>query len=90
MSDSYISHGPDGTSYVGPDATQLFRAGQIRMALRLWQKGIKMNRQTRLRWLLLAASGYTGKTYKNKDIGQAVDDLSVWMSVMRSALPEVS
>lgn len=89
MTDSYINVTNGGTSYVGPDATQLFRAGSIRMALRLWKKGIKVNRHARLGWLLKSAGGFTGKTYRNRDIDQAISDLTIWMDAMRAALPVV-
>lgn len=88
--ESYIRHNQSGTSYVGPDAIQLFRAKSIRGALRLWTHGLKPSRGVRLRDLINAASAITGKRYPKRasHIPFIVDDLEVWMSAMQSALPE--
>ena len=88
--ESYIRQSQSGTSYVGPDAVQLFRAKSIRGALRLWTHGLKPSRGVRLRDLIDAASAITGKRYPKRasHIPFIMEDLEVWMSAMQSALPE--
>ena len=90
MTDSYIHNNQSGTTYVGPDAVQLFRAKSIRGALRLWTHGLKPSRGVRLRDLIDAASSITGKRYPKRasHIPFIMEDLEVWMSTMQSALPE--
>lgn len=87
MTDSYISTSAGGTSFVGPDAVQLFRAIQIKGALKMWKVGLKVHRGVRLKDLLGMVSEHTGKTYKKSDLDTAIADLVQWIEAMKAALP---
>ena len=87
MTDSYISTHVGGTSFVGPDAVQLYRAMQVRGALKMWKAGLKVHRGIRLKDLLGMTGEYTGKTYKKSDIDTAIADLVQWIEAMKAALP---
>jgi hypothetical protein len=77
------------TSYDGPDAVTLFRATTIRSALKLLMQGIKPTRNATFTSTLILAGNITGKKYKNKrtEVVSAIDDLTVWIETMKSALP---
>lgn len=87
MTDSYISTNAGGTSFVGPDAVRLFRAMQVRGALKMWKAGLKVRRGIRLKDLLGVVSEHTGKTYKKSDLDTAIADLVQWIEAMKAALP---
>lgn len=87
MTDSYISTNAGGTSFVGPDAVRLFRAMQVRGALKMWKAGLKVRRGIRLKDLLGIAGEHTGKTYKKSDLDTAIADLVQWIEAMKAALP---
>lgn len=90
MPDSYLSTGPAGQSFVGPDAIKLYRAIVLRSALRLFGHGIKPGRGYTLAKTLAAASAITGTTYAGKrDIERAREDLRTWAERMRERLPLV-
>ena len=78
----------DVTTYIGPDATQLFRARMVRHGLIGWQKfKMKPSRGVTVTRMLDAASGYTGQKYTTKQVSQAIDDMDVWIKTMLTALP---
>ena len=78
----------DVTSYIGPDATQLFRARMVRHGLIGWQKfKMKPSRGVTVTRMLAAAGQYTGKKYKNTQVAEAIDDMDVWVKTMLAALP---
>ena len=83
-------HTRDGqvVAYVGPDATELFRAKAIKAAISLHGKtGMIPTRGVTITKLFAMAQGYTGKKYKRGEHDRAVNDLAVWINTMASALP---
>jgi hypothetical protein len=89
MSESYISTGKGGTSFVGPDATHLFRAVMVKSSLGLLKAGIKPTRGVTMKIALKIAGEYTGQKYKSTkdECDRARADLTVWIETMKSALP---
>jgi len=88
--DSYIAVNAEGdiTTYVGKDATHLFRARTVRHALLGWQKfKMKPTRGVNLTKMLAIAGEYTGKKYKRTQVEEAIQDLDVWTKTMVAALP---
>lgn len=75
-------------SYVGPDATNLFRAITLRSALAMYAE-LKLlpARNIRAKDLLRMASAYSGKKYARGGHAQAAKDVQVWVETMRAALP---
>jgi hypothetical protein len=89
MVESKITVSAGGTSFVGPDATNLFRAATLRSALGLLKRGIQPTRgYTRTR-ALAACTEYTGQRYwvSDAELDRAMADLTVWIETMKSALP---
>lgn len=87
---SYLTYNKDGSasSFVGPDAVEMFRAFAIAQALRLYAKtGMQANRAYTPTAMLKAASSITGKKYKRGQYVQAADDLTIWGQEMKAALP---
>ena len=89
MDDSHVTIGPRGSaSFVGHDAVELFRAMTLRNALGMYQKtGMKPNRAWTPTAMLNLAGHIGGKKYKRRAYQEAIDDLTVWIETMRSALP---
>jgi hypothetical protein len=93
MTDSYIHLSKSGHSFVGPDAVAYFRARSLRSALQLY---IKTNGQvipTRgmgITNMLRAAGEITNTKYKRTQAAMAIDDLTIWIATMQSALPITS
>lgn len=91
MSDSYIEYSKgrgEATSYVGRDATELYRVNLLKISIRLWVKtGLKPTRGVGIRKMLAMAERYTGRKYKTSEASQAIDDLHNWVTTMVSALP---
>lgn len=91
MSDSYIVYSKgrkEATSYVGKDATELYRVNMLKVSIRLWLKtGIKPTRGVGIRKMLDMAQLYTGRRYKTSEAADAIDDLHNWVSLMVSSLP---
>jgi hypothetical protein len=84
----------DGTgkivSYVGPEATEAFRAIAIAHALRLYAKtGMKVNRAYTPTRMLQAASSMTGQTYKRGQYARAGEELQAWADAIKASLPIV-
>ena len=90
MNDSHIQTGPGGTMFVGPDATELFRATMLRSALGMLKVGITPTRGMTITKALTMATRYTGKKYKRTQIEAARDDVKVWCDTMSAALPRVA
>jgi hypothetical protein len=89
--DSEITyHEGGGASYVGPDATLLFRAKVIKGGIQMWQK-CKMipTRGVTISKLLKMASELTGNKYKNTDADytRAMEELDNWILTMQTAIP---
>lgn len=91
MEDSYIEYSKsrkEATSYVGSDATQLFRVNMLKSAIRLYVKtGIIPTRGMGIKKMLKAAEQYTGRKYKTSEANVAIEDLHHWVTCMVSALP---
>lgn len=91
MEDSYVVYSKgrkEATSYVGRDATQLFRVNMLKVSIRLWCKtGMKPTRGVGIRKMLDMAYQYTGRRYKTSEAMEAVDDLHNWVTCMVSAMP---
>ena len=87
MADSYIQTNASGTMFAGPDAVELFKAMQIKSALKMWRVGLKATRGVRLKNLLSMTSEYTGKPYKRTEVDTAIADLVQWIEAMKAALP---
>lgn len=76
------------TSYVGPDATHLFRAKMLRSAIKLHHKtGMIPIRGVTITKMFAIAKQYTGQNYKRGEHERAISDLTVWIETMLSALP---
>lgn len=86
--DSYIHVGKGGTSIVGPDATNLYRAIVLRSSIKLYAAtGMIPTRGVTITKMLAMAGQYTGKKYKRGQYAEAQADLNVWIETMKSALP---
>ena len=92
MSESRIeTRNGNAVGFIGPDATNLFRAVMLRASIKLYaETGMKPTRGVGMRQMLDMASGYSGKLYKGKaDLARAAADLDIWINAMKSALPTV-
>jgi hypothetical protein len=90
--DSYIAVDKDGraTTFVGPDATQLFAVTALRGAIGLYMKTrMQVNRAYTPSAMRAAATRITGKPYKRTELAKAHDDLTTWIGAMKAALPIV-
>ena len=91
MEDSHIVYSKsrkEATSYVGRDATTLYRVNMIKVSIKLWIKtGMMPTRGVTISKLLKMAEQYTGRKYKKSEAAYAVEDLHNWVSTMVSALP---
>lgn len=91
MSDSYIEYSKgrgEATSYVGSDATHLYRVNMLKSCIKLWIKtGVVPTRGTGIRKMLTIAEVYTGRKYKTSEAAYAVEDLHNWVTCMVSAIP---
>lgn len=89
--DSYIRYSRgrgEVTSYVGTDATSLYRVNMIKVSIKLWMKtGMMPTRGVTITKLLKMAEQYTGRKYKKSEAAYAVEDLHNWVTCMVSALP---
>jgi len=93
MDDSHIVYSKgrgEATSYIGRDATELFRVNMLKISIRLWVKtGMKPTRGVGIKKMLACAERYTGRKYKTSEAADAIDDLHNWVTTMVSALPIV-
>lgn len=91
MSDSFIRYSKsrgEATSYVGRDATELFRVNMIKVSIKLYMKtGMIPTRGVTISKMLKMAEQYTGRKYKKSEAAYAVEDLHNWVTTMVSALP---
>lgn len=91
MEDSHIVYSKgrkEVISYVGRDATELYRVNLLKVSIRLWVKtGLKPTRGVGIKKMLGMVQVYTGRKYKTSEAAQAVDDLHNWVTTMVSALP---
>jgi hypothetical protein len=88
MTESKIVYSAGGTTFVGPDATNFFRAATLASSLGLYAKcGIIPTHGVTITKMLAMAAEYTGKKYKRGDAAKAQADVKVWCDTMRAALP---
>ena len=91
MSDSHIVYSKsrgEATSYVGRDATELFRVNMLKSSIKLWMKtGMMPTRGIGIQKMLKMAEVYTGRKYKKSEAAFAIEDLHNWVTIMVSALP---
>ena len=88
--DSYISVGPHGSTYSGPDAVRLQQAITLRSAIKMYVMSSGQIIPTRgmgITKMLALASTITGKKYKRTQTTEAQTDLHIWIETMKSALP---
>jgi len=90
MQDSHIDLTNGGTSFVGHDAVNLFRAMTLKSSIRMYMKcGLIPTRGVTITKMLVMAGEYTGKTYKRGQGELAMNDLVVWIETMKCAMPVV-
>jgi len=91
MDDSIITHHKGGgVTLSGPDAMSMVRAITVKSGITMHLRTggrMMITRGWGITKLLAAAGGYTGKKYKRSQQQEAVDDLTVWIETMRSAIP---
>ena len=90
MPTSYVTTSPLGqiTSFVGPNATQLFRARVLKNALQLHAKcGIIPSRGITITKMLTLATTYTKKPYRRGQSTQAIEDLNAYCAALEASLP---
>lgn len=91
MSDSFIRYSKgrkEAVSYVGTDATTLYRVNMLKISIKLWLKtGMMPTRGVGIKKMLKMAEQYTGRKYKTSEAAYAVEDLHNWVTTMISALP---
>jgi hypothetical protein len=78
-SESKVIVSPSSTTFVGPDAVELYRAQVLLNALGLLHVGICPTRGLTLTRALVMASQYTAKSYKRTELAQARLDLRTWI-----------
>ena len=86
---SYIERTHGMVTYVGPDATALYRAIMVKHAIAGLQVGIIPTRGATMTRVLAAATTITRKPYKRTQAEQAKADLTVWIEAMRAAMPVI-
>ena len=86
---SHIDHRTGGgSSYVGPDAVNLYRAVTVASGLRMYARSkMLLTRGATITVLLRIAGEYTGKKYKRGQAELASEDMRVWIETMKAALP---
>ncbi|NOU47372.1 MAG: hypothetical protein HOO86_09950 [Bacteroidales bacterium] len=67
-------------SYTGEDGTRYFQAKVVRSALKLWVAGIKVNRHTRIKDLLLLVQQFTGAKFSRNAVGMAIIAMDDWIA----------
>lgn len=88
MTDSSIHVSKHGTTFSGRDAVELYRVTSLRSAIGLHMKtGMMPTRGVTITKMLTMAGVYTGQKYKRGEHQRAMDDLTVWIEAMKSALP---
>lgn len=90
MTDSFLQVDDQGkvSSYVGPDAVELYRVKTLRSFILLWQRTkIIPTRGVTITKMLAQASAITKKPYKVKQTQVAADDLAKWIGAMLAAIP---
>jgi hypothetical protein len=79
-----------GMSFVGADATALYRANMLKVSLELYKKtGMIPTRGMTITKMMKMAKGITKKTYKRGQIDIAIQDVKEWCDAMKAAMPIV-
>ena len=79
-----------GMSFVGADATMLYRANLLKVSLELYQKTSMIpTRGMTITKMMAMATGITKKTYKRDQIDIAIQDVKEWCDAMKAAIPIV-
>lgn len=89
MSNSYIEVGRESTTYVGPDATRLYRAKVLVSACRLFAEGISPSGKVTATATRKSVEALTGKKYKCGEWNVMAADVHQWVVTMECALPVV-
>ena len=82
-----------GTTFSGPDAVAYFRARALRSAIQMYVKSggqIIPTRGMGITNMLKSATEFTNTNYKRTQAQMAIDDLTIWIATMQSALPITS
>jgi hypothetical protein len=89
MSESYcLARNGELVAYVGPDAVELARAITLRSAIKMHKAcGMKPMRGLTITKQFILAGKFTGQTYRRGQHDRAIEDLTVWIETMRSAMP---
>jgi hypothetical protein len=88
--ESHIEVSRHATTFVGPDAINLFRATVLKAGLKMYADiGMIPNRSWTPTAMLKMATEYTGKTYKRGQHAIAAEDVRVWVETMKAAMPVV-
>lgn len=93
MQDSSIHLHKHGTTFSGPDAVAYFRARALRSAIQMYVKSggqIIPTRGMGITRMLQTASEFTSIKYKRGEALRAINDLTIWIATMQSALPITS
>lgn len=84
----YSKSRKEATSYVGRDATELYRVNMIKTCIKMYVKcGMIPTRGVTISKMLKMATVYTGRKYKRSEAMYAVEDLHNWVTCMVSAMP---
>lgn len=83
-----VLHKSGGTTFVGPDAINLYRAIYLKQALVMYARSkMLMTRGATPGFMLVEATKYTGHKYKRGAYTEAAKDLADWIATMKAALP---
>ena len=87
--ESFVSSGPGGTSFVGPDAVHLFRVTSLAHVMMIYKMGLKpTSRSPSARQVLESATRITGKHYRGEGkFDRAKADLLKYANELNAALP---
>ena len=89
MNDQVSVHA-GGITFEGRDAVRLFQAVSLRSGIKLYQKTkIRPNKAWTPTAMLTLAGRICGKTYRRGQFQEAIDDLTIWIETMKSAMPVV-
>lgn len=85
--ENYISNGPGGVAFVGPEAVNLFGAIALKTALVGYAKfKMQPNRHYTPTRMLDAAGRIVGRKYKRGEYMRAADDLAAWIETARASI----
>lgn len=88
--ESKIVTSESGTKYVGPIATDLYRAKVVRGALKMHVRtggAFRLTRAASPARLLKLATEYTGKVYKRGRQAEALADMDAYIAAAEAEIP---